>query len=81
MMHINDGLLESLNQNDRYDLNEPLTLTLGNANDSNPYIDHPLVTTYLDTNNLALLMNGNNKSIFASLNIRSLMSNHEQLSY
>jgi hypothetical protein len=80
MMHINDGPLESLNQNNRYDLNESLTLTLGNDNDSNPYTDHPLTTTYLDTNNLPLLMNGNNKIIFPTLNIRSLMSNHEQLS-
>jgi hypothetical protein len=80
MMHIINGPLESLNSNNQYDLNECITLTIGDTIDTNPYIESPLTTSYLDINNLPLLMNGSNKVVFASLNVRSLMSSHEQLS-
>lgn len=79
-MHSINGPLESLNSNNQYDLNECLALTIGDSIDTNPYIESPLTTSYLDSNNLPLLMNGSNKIVFASLNVRSLMNSHEQLS-
>jgi hypothetical protein len=64
----------------RFDLSEALTLTLGNSTESNPYIENPISTNYVDNISLSANMSGPKNHIFASLNVRSLMSNHEQLS-
>jgi hypothetical protein len=80
LMAPNIAPLESLNNNDRFDLHEPLTLTLSNNAESNHYIDNPISTTYHDLETLPNFMSGTNKCVFASLNIHSLMSNFNHFS-
>ncbi len=72
--------LESLNNDNRFDLLDSLDIAYGNSNDSNPYIENIPNTTYFDPNSIIPCMRSPSSNIFISLNIRSLMCNHEQLS-
>jgi exonuclease III len=76
----NVGPLDSLNANLCYDLNDKLNLVLGSENDANPYIDFPLNTKFYDLYSFAGSFRGKDNILCLSLNIRSLMCNHNKLS-
>ncbi len=57
-----------------------LSLQYGSSNDTNPYIVHPLNTSYHDTHTFPINFSGSNHNIFLSLNIHSLMANFNCLS-
>jgi hypothetical protein len=81
MMTSNDARdpLLTLNNQFNYYLLNPLLLALGDTNEANPYIENQLNTLYFDhlipPSPLTLL----NSISFLSLNIRSLIANHQYL--
>jgi hypothetical protein len=76
----NDCPLVTLNNNPLLDLRDTLLLQYGSSNDANPYIDHPLTSTYHDTFTFPSHFSVPNQNIFLSLNIRSLMANFSRFS-
>jgi hypothetical protein len=76
----NDVLLATLNNIAHYDLKSLLDLTFGDSRDSNPYIDNKTNTEYYELLNPPTCVTDQNNTVLLSLNIRSLMSNHEELS-
>jgi hypothetical protein len=73
-----DPLL-SLNSNISYDLLNPLLLALGDNNETNPYIENQLNTLYFDQQIPPTPLTLPNSISFMSLNIRSLIANHQYL--
>jgi hypothetical protein len=71
--------LASLNLNRCLDVTEAVTLTLGDENETNPYIDFKLNTQYHDEFSFIQNFAGSENSVLLSLNIRSLMCNLDQL--
>ncbi len=78
-MPLNVSPLDSLNNNLCLDLNNVINLALGDDNEANPYIDFKLSTNYHDEISFINNFSGPNNKIMLSLNIRSLMCNHDRL--
>jgi hypothetical protein len=71
------SLLASLNLNRCLDVTEAVTLTLGDENETNPYIDFKLNTQYHDEFSFIQNFAGSETNVLLSLNIRSLMCNFD----
>jgi hypothetical protein len=74
-----EGLLTALNNNPRFDLNNTLSLTLGDSIETNPYVESKIKTLFYEPHVPPPPSLNPNSSTFLSLNIRSLMSHHPQL--